>query len=439
MKRSAKLIAAASAAAVAVAACIAVAVISRSPAQTDAPKDEITLLDASGADRVILPSHDGDISLKLENGFWYLENDADFPVDQDRIGSVISLCSPLKAERSVAQSPSDRDQYGLGKDAEKMELTVGGQSFSVYLGSENHTVGGVYVSLDEAGEVFLCDTKILEAAHPESKLDIIVKDVYFPSDPGSVISLSSGGVTLQNKGSPASPDPDSAYSIESGGKSYPADKDRTTEIFEALASLKTSQCVYYGEDGDVLFPLTLDAVFTQGDGGTVRRTVYFSDPDGERVFARAAGSFQTCLVDGDTLKKTIPDPVTCLEKKILPILPGKLLSVSSKDRTLTRTEKTVNEPDSDPLTVTEYSLDGMVLDDKEADRILDALTDLTAQSVGFFEPEGEMILALEITYPDSVRKVSFISDGDSVCAVSGGLCWPRADVDDLSELLKIFT
>ena len=171
-----------------------------------------------------------DTSLSFhKDGSWTYDNDDAFPVDAEKIDSLLSYFSNMEAA-FVIENPTDIDQYGLDDPSCSIHLTTDDGEYDIDLGDYSTMDAQRYVSIGD-GNVYLVNSDPLSAF--EIELSDMIDNDDIPSFE-QVESISFSG--SQN------------YDVV-----YKAYSDDSAETI-------CSDDVYYRKDADTLLPLDTENV-----------------------------------------------------------------------------------------------------------------------------------------------------------------------------------
>lgn len=160
---------------------------------------------------------------------WIYDNDDAFPVDAEKIDSLLSYFSNMDAD-FVIEDPTDIDQYGLDDPSCSIHITTDNSEYDIDLGDYSTMDAQRYVSIGD-GNVYLVNSDPLSAF--EVELSDMINNDDIPSF-NQVESISFSG--SQN------------YDVV-----YKAYSDDSAETI-------CSDDVYYRKDADTLLPLDTENV-----------------------------------------------------------------------------------------------------------------------------------------------------------------------------------
>lgn len=125
------------------------------PTVSDRDYDDVTAL------RVTSDSEN--LSFVRHNGIWKLEDQPDFPLDQNTVSEMANAISRLKAHRAMTSSEVDLESAGLRSPRFTVEISyTDGDAFSYYIGNENKTLDGLYLMETYSGKVYLVDSSLAD-------------------------------------------------------------------------------------------------------------------------------------------------------------------------------------------------------------------------------------------------------------------------------------
>ncbi|MGN1183779.1 MAG: DUF4340 domain-containing protein, partial [Oliverpabstia sp.] len=141
-----------------------------------------------------------------QEDIWSLDKDGDFPVDNDKIESIIYTLSAMAEERTLENIKNLKD-YGLEDPVNIIEIQdEEGQSERVFVGNKNLSTGDTYLYLnDENTTVYTVENDI------NSLLEGDLMDYAIGEEMPSIISSTIKKIEVQKK--------DNSYILENAGDS----------------------------------------------------------------------------------------------------------------------------------------------------------------------------------------------------------------------------
>lgn len=200
-----------------------------------------------------------DTSLSFKkNDTWTWEDDDAFPVDEEKINSLLSNFSELGAD-FIIEDVEDYSQYGLSKPACTITFATDDKEYEVKLGDMSTMDSQRYVSIGD-GNVYLVDTDPYDSFAIEIK-DLIKSDeLPVLSDVQSIQFTGSANYTLtKDENSKESYCSDDKYFTEQSGELVPLDTDAVEDYCGAIETLDLSEYASYNVTDEELKDWGLDS------------------------------------------------------------------------------------------------------------------------------------------------------------------------------------
>ena len=419
--------------------------------------EEIFSLDPDSVDTLAWSYEDTDLSFHREDG-WVYDNDSAFPVDGEKIQSLLEEFAHLNAV-FVIEEVEDFGQYGLDDPLCTITLGAGEDSYTITLGDYSTMDAQRYLSIGD-GNVYLVAEDPLEAF--DATLSDVIKNDEIP-DLDEVTAITFTGeenytVVYQayEEDSPYTYCADDVYFREQGSDLLPLDTGRVESYLSALSNLSLTEYVTYTAGEEELAQwglddpeLTVAVTFTGEDGtedtlslslsrdpqeladageemedGEEEITAYARVGDSSIVYQIPSGSYTTLMAAGyDDLRHT-------------EVFTGDFSQVTGMEITLDGQVYTLTaQEDGDAFLYGEEELD--------TDDLQTALESLGADSFTDEAPTGEEELAITLLLDSEAHPQVEIAlyrydgqlclacvDGEPVSLVS------RADVVTLAEAVR---
>lgn len=175
---------------------------------------------------------------------WYYAEDKEFPLDQDKVKTLIGNFASVKAIRDLGQQ-ENLEEYGLKEPVNQISVTKESGSETVfYIGNKNTTTGNYYLYMDNAEHIYTTDGTLINA---------FTGKLYDLAATESLPAISAGSVTKvevvqkDNTFTLESAQDDSAvWKVkDSDNKEKTADSTKTVELFNNLTSLSYKELIDY--------------------------------------------------------------------------------------------------------------------------------------------------------------------------------------------------
>lgn len=232
-----------------------------------------------------------------KDGTWLYDEDAAFPVDQEKIGELLA---PFEAfgVSFVIEEVSDFGMYGLDDPVCTISLSTADQDYTITLGDFSELDEERYVSIGD-GNVYLAKSDPLKA-YDTVLSDLIDQDESLAYDRVSAIRFS-GTADYSISYAEDSPDAwfsDDVYFTEDSGETVPLDTDLVESYLENLTTLHFTDYVTYNVTEEELssygldqpeLSVEVDYTWTNADSESVSGTYVLSiSRDAEQLAAAQA-------------------------------------------------------------------------------------------------------------------------------------------------------
>ena len=244
------------------AACLLTFAVSQYESRKEAIRESgETILDLSQDSVQTLSWDCGDSQFSFHRGeddTWIYDGDEAFPVDQEKLSSLLSLFSPLSSS-FIIEEPDDLGAYGLNSPECTIDLTLeDDQAYTITLGDFSTMDAQRYVSIGD-GNVYLVPTDPLDLFDVELRELIDQDDVPYLSQTREIRFSGEQNytVTYAEDSSDAQSDEDLFFTTRDG-ETVPLDTYRVEDYLSAITSLDLTNYVTYTADEDMLSQLGLD-------------------------------------------------------------------------------------------------------------------------------------------------------------------------------------
>lgn len=459
------------------AACVVTFAVSRYETYKEAIRssDEIILELAPDNVQALSWEYDSQtLSFHREDGTWTYDEDGAFPVDQEKIGDLLSLFEKFGVS-FIIEDPEDLGMYGLDDPVCTINLTLDDeQAYAVTLGDFSTMDAQRYVSIGDEN-VYLVQTDPLDYFDLELRDLIDQDDVPYLYEAQEIRFSGQENYTVTyEEDSPNAYCEEDRYYTRQDGEVLPLDTGRVEDYLNLISYLDLTNYVTYTADEEMLAQLGLDDpeliisvdyLEEDEDGNEIPSAFQLSvsrDPE-ERQAAEEAEAGQSDAAQTDVNSEE-EEEITAYarvgDSNILYQITGEeytaLMAASCDD--LRHLE--VLPVDLDRMTSLEVSLDGSrytftvqgdeddpsyLLGDEEVefDDVLAALSALSADAFTQEQPAGQEEIRFTV-YLDreelpSMEVVLYRYDGSFCLAQVDGQSVslvPRGDVVDLIEAIN---
>ncbi len=407
---------------------------------------------------------------------WQYTEDAEFPLDEDYIQTMLSTLSEVVSYRTIEDS-NDLEQYGLEEPVCQIEVSLSeeneeGQTetetVSLSIGSESSMGGRRYISIGD-GNVYMVDSSVLDSFSYQL-LDVVEKDEIPSMTETSGFTIETDEQTMDidfMEESGLAYSDEYIWFLNEDGEYTALDTDLTYDLFDMTAAMAWDDCVdykasenlgTYGLD-DPATTVTVeytdmvqtDTGETDEDGETVYETekvektfvLEIGDYTGDYCYARVAGSDIVCLIDASIADAVMyADPEDLLPDEILAIdwddVTGADISLDGTTYHFEKVEEEVTDDEGNTSEETVWEMDG---EETDIQTVLDSLTEMaSAGSEDDIDSRGEVQISF-VFYQDSenfpeVTLDFYRYDSDSCLVSLNGemrLLAPKDSVDTVIE------
>ena len=184
------------------------------------------------------------LEFKKENDSWHYAQDKNFPVDQDKMKTLLDNFKDIKAVRDLGQLENLED-YGLEEPQNTVTVTSNnGVETVFYIGNENETTGDYYMYMNNPEHVYTVGSTFANAFN--GKLYDLVVDSSFPSITSNsiikaVIDQQDNQLTLES-----SRDDSATWSVtDSKNQKKEADGTKSNQLLSNVTSLNFTDYIDY--------------------------------------------------------------------------------------------------------------------------------------------------------------------------------------------------
>ena len=198
------------------------------------------------------------LSFHREDGVWTYDDDGAFPVDQEKIDSLLSLFSQFGAS-FIIEDAEDLGMYGLDDPVCTINMTLDDeQAYAVTLGDFSTMDSQRYVSIED-GNVYLVQTDPLDYFDLELRDLIQQDDVPYLSQARELRFSGEENYTVTyQEDSPDAWSSEDLFFTDQDGETVPLDTYRVEDYLALISSLDLTNYVSYAADDEMLAQLGLD-------------------------------------------------------------------------------------------------------------------------------------------------------------------------------------
>ena len=201
-----------------------------------------------------------EVTFEKEGNSWVKSDETDFPVDQDKIDTLVSSMNSIKAERTL-ENVEDASEYELDQPENTITVTTeDGKTTVIQLGMENDSTSQEYIDLNEdSSTVYVVSNSTFSSF--EGTLYDFAKSGVFPTVDSSTVSK----VSVEGKDSSyvVEKDENNFWNITGDGETEKADSAKATSLASALSSMAYASYVNYNCAEDELSQYGLDKPYAE--------------------------------------------------------------------------------------------------------------------------------------------------------------------------------
>ena len=184
----------------------------------------------------------------------------DFPVDQDKIDTLVSSLNSIKAERTL-ENVEDASEYELDQPDNTITVTTeDGETTVIQLGMENDSTSQEYIDLNkDSSTVYVVSNSTFSSF--EGTLYDFAKSGVFPTVDSSTVSK----ISVDGKDSSyvVEKDENNFWNITGDGETEKADSAKATSLASTLSSVAYASYVNYNCAEDELSQYGLDKPYAE--------------------------------------------------------------------------------------------------------------------------------------------------------------------------------
>ena len=201
-----------------------------------------------------------EVTFKKDGDSWVKSDETDFPVDQDKIDTLVSSMNSIKAERTL-ENVEDASEYELDQPDNTITVTTeDGETTVIQLGMENDSTSQEYIDLNEdSSTVYVVSNSTFSSF--EGTLYDFAKSGVFPTVDSSTVSK----ISVEGKDSSyvVEKDENNFWNITGDGETEKADSAKATSLTSALSSMAYASYVNYNCAEDELSQYGLDKPYAE--------------------------------------------------------------------------------------------------------------------------------------------------------------------------------
>ena len=201
-----------------------------------------------------------EVTFEKDGDSWVKSDETDFPVDQDKIDTLVSSLNSIKAERTL-ENVEDASEYELDQPENTITVTTeDGETTVIQLGMENDSTSQEYIDLNkDSSTVYVVSNSTFSSF--KGTLYDFAKSGVFPTVDSSTVSK----ISVEGKDSSyvVEKDENSFWNITGDGETEKADSAKATSLASALSSMAYSSYVNYNCAEDEFSQYGLDKPYAE--------------------------------------------------------------------------------------------------------------------------------------------------------------------------------
>ena len=201
-----------------------------------------------------------EVTFEKDGDSWVKSDETDFPVDQDKIDTLVNSMNSIKAERTL-ENVEDASEYELDQPDNTITVTTeDGETTVIQLGMENDSTSQEYIDLNkDSSTVYVVSNSTFSSF--EGTLYDFAKSGVFPTVDSSTVSK----ISVDGKDSSyvVEKDENNFWNITGDGETEKADSAKATSLASTLSSVAYASYVNYNCAEDELSQYGLDKPYAE--------------------------------------------------------------------------------------------------------------------------------------------------------------------------------
>ena len=201
-----------------------------------------------------------EVTFEKDGDSWVKSDETGFPVDQDKIDTLVSSLNSIKAERTL-ENVEDASEYELDQPDNTITVTTeDGETTVIQLGMENDSTSQEYIDLNkDSSTVYVVSNSTFSSF--EGTLYDFAKSGVFPTVDSSTVSK----ISVDGKDSSyvIEKDENNFWNITGDGETEKADSAKATSLASTLSSVAYASFVNYNCAEDELSQYGLDKPYAE--------------------------------------------------------------------------------------------------------------------------------------------------------------------------------
>ena len=201
-----------------------------------------------------------EVTFEKDGDSWVKSDETDFPVDQDKIDTLVSSLNSIKAERTL-ENVEDASEYELDQPDNTITVTTeDGETTVIQLGMENDSTSQEYIDLNEDSSTVYVVSNSTFSSFKGTLYDFAKSGVFPTVDSSTVSKISVDG---KDSSYVVEKDENNFWNITGDGETEKADSAKATSLASTLSSVAYASYVNYNCAEDELSQYGLDKPYAE--------------------------------------------------------------------------------------------------------------------------------------------------------------------------------
>ena len=201
-----------------------------------------------------------EVTFEKDGDSWVKSDETDFPVDQDKIDTLVSSLNSITAERTL-EDVEDASEYELDQPENTITVTTeDGETTVIRLGMENDSTSQEYIDLNKDSSTVYVVSNSTFSSFEGSLYDFAKSGTFPPVDSSTVSKISVDG---KDSSYVVEKDENNFWNITGDGDTEKADSAKATTLGTALSSMAYASYVNYNCSEDQLSQYGLDKPYAK--------------------------------------------------------------------------------------------------------------------------------------------------------------------------------
>ena len=201
-----------------------------------------------------------EVTFEKDGDSWVKSDETDFPVDQDKIDTLVNSMNSIKAERTL-ENVEDASEYELDQPDNTITVTTeDGETTVIQLGMENDSTSQEYIDLNEDSSTVYVVSNSTFSSFKGTLYDFAKSGVFPTVDSSTVSKISVDG---KDSSYVVEKDENNFWNITGNGETEKADSAKATSLASALSSMAYSSYVNYNCAEDEFSQYGLDKPYAE--------------------------------------------------------------------------------------------------------------------------------------------------------------------------------